>query len=131
MAYSGQQLGHGLYVHHDVVYASVIGLIRRTATDVYFVESNFPVRCVGIRIGDIVYGEISKIKEEEAFVSIIQVNGVAMSRQIEGTIRKEHVREKLTEQVVISECYRPGDIIKAQVISLGDSSRSLYLTTAG
>nr|VVW87927.1 unnamed protein product [Nymphaea colorata] len=28
------------------------------------------------------------------------------------------------------DSFRPNDIIKAKVISLGDSSRSLYLTTA-
>jgi exosome complex component CSL4 len=28
------------------------------------------------------------------------------------------------------ESFKPNDIIKAKVISLGDSSRSLYLTTA-
>ena len=53
-----------------------------------------------------------------------------MSKQIEGTIRKEHVREKLVDQVVMIDSFRPNDIIKAKVISLGDSSRNLYLTTA-
>jgi exosome complex component CSL4 len=61
---------------------------------------------------------------------LIQVNDISLSKTIEGTIRKEHVREKLVDQVVILDSFRPNDIIKAKVISLGDSSRSLYLTTA-
>lgn len=81
-------------------------------------------------MGDIVYGQVSRIREDEAFVNLIQVNDISLSKTIEGTIRKEHVREKLVDQVVILDSFRPNDIIKAKVISLGDSSRSLYLTTA-
>ncbi len=32
-------------------------------------------------------------------------------------------------QVVLSHCFRPGDIVRASVLSLGDA-RSYYLTTA-
>jgi hypothetical protein len=32
-------------------------------------------------------------------------------------------------QVVMHECFRPGDVVRAEVLSLGDS-RSFYLTTA-
>lgn len=31
----------------------------------------------------------------------------------------------------MSDSYRPGDYIKAKIISLGDSLRNLYLSTAG
>lgn len=36
----------------------------------------------------------------------------------------------MIDQVVMIDSFRPNDIIKAKVISLGDSSRNLYLTTA-
>jgi len=36
----------------------------------------------------------------------------------------------MVDQVVMLDSFRPNDIIKAKVISLGDSSRNLYLTTA-
>jgi exosome complex component CSL4 len=88
------------------------------------------VKCFDIKVGDIVYGQVSRIREEEAFANLIQINDISLSKNIEGTIRKEHVREKLVDQVVMIESFRPNDIIKAKVISLGDSSRSLYLTTA-
>ncbi len=54
-----------------------------------------------------------------------------MNKPIEASIRKEHVREKLVDQVIMSESFRPGDYVKAKIISLGDSLRNLYLTTAG
>ena len=37
----------------------------------------------------------------------------------------------MVDQVVMSDSYKPGDFIKAKIISLGDSLRNLYLTTAG
>ncbi len=43
-------------------------------------------------MGDIVYGQVTKIREDEAFVNIIQINEYSLSKQIESTIRKEHVR---------------------------------------
>lgn len=49
---------------------------------------------------------------------------------LEGAIRKENVREKMIDSVVMIECFKPRDIVKAKVISLGDSLRGIYLTTA-
>ena len=37
----------------------------------------------------------------------------------------------MIDQATILDAFRPGDIIKAKVISMGDSHRSLYLSTAG
>lgn len=36
----------------------------------------------------------------------------------------------MVDQVIMSDCFRFGDIVKAKIISLGDSLRNLYLTTA-
>lgn len=33
------------------------------------------------------------------------------------------------DKVVMQECFRPGDLVRAEVLSLGDA-RSYYLTTA-
>ena len=41
------------------------------------------------------------------------------------------MREKMVDQVVMADSFRPTDVVKAKVISLGDSARNLYLTTAG
>jgi exosome complex component CSL4 len=44
-------------------------------------------------------------------------------------VRSQDVRSKEIDKVKIQESFRPGDIIKAQVISIGDA-RSYFLTTA-
>ena len=46
-----------------------------------------------------------------------------------GMVRREDMRLSEVDQLVVRECFRPGDIIKARVISLGDS-RQYYLSTA-
>ncbi len=43
--------------------------------------------------------------------------------------RQQDVRSTEVDKVEIYKCFRPGDIIKAEVISLGDS-RSYFLSTA-
>ena len=63
----------------------------------------------------------------------MQINNVPCQcqRSIEGTIRKENVREKMIDSVVMVDCFRPRDIVKGKVISLGDSIRSVYISTGG
>lgn len=36
----------------------------------------------------------------------------------------------MIDSVIMIECFRPKDIVKAKVISLGDSIRGIYLSTA-
>lgn len=36
----------------------------------------------------------------------------------------------MVDSVVMIQCFKPRDIVKAKVISLGDSLRGIYLTTA-
>lgn len=43
--------------------------------------------------------------------------------------RLEDIRATEVDKIHIGSCYRPGDIIKAEVISLG-TSRDYYLSTS-
>ncbi|GFH17409.1 S1 motif domain-containing protein [Haematococcus lacustris] len=43
--------------------------------------------------------------------------------------RLQDVRSTEIDKVVLHHCFRPGDIVRAEVLSLGDA-RSYYLTTA-
>lgn len=40
-----------------------------------------------------------------------------------------HVTQDASAQVEVLSCFRPGDIVRAEVLSVGDA-RSYYLTTA-
>ncbi len=37
----------------------------------------------------------------------------------------------MIDQVTVVESFKPNDIVRAKVISMGDSIRNLYLSTAG
>lgn len=48
----------------------------------------------------------------------------------QGVVRSQDVRNTEKDKVKLADCFRPGDIVRATVISLGDA-RSYYLSTAG
>ncbi|CCF51179.1 hypothetical protein NDA11_006880 [Ustilago hordei] len=47
----------------------------------------------------------------------------------QGVVRSQDVRTTEKDKVKLADCFRPGDIVRATVISLGDA-RSYYLSTA-
>lgn len=55
--------------------------------------------------------------------------GVEIGDGFGGVIRVQDVRATERDKVKMQECFKPGDIIRAQVISLGDGS-NYYLSTA-
>lgn len=98
-----------------------------------------------------IIGRVTRVTPRQATVSILVVNDIpcggalghgagargnhAAGEGIDGTdfqgvIRAQDVRSTEKDSVVLKECFRPGDIIRATVISLGDA-RSYYLSTAG
>ena len=46
-----------------------------------------------------------------------------------GVIRSQDVRTTDIDRVVIHECFRPGDIVRGEVLSFGDN-KSYFVTTA-
>jgi len=57
------------------------------------------------------------------------MGSVTLRQTCQGIIKKEDVREHEIDRVEIHKCFRPGDIVRARVVSLGDS-RQYYLNTA-
>ena len=64
-----------------------------------------------------------------ANVEILAVGGVAVEDAFSGVIRAQDVRATEVDKVDIYDCFVPSDVVRARVLSLGDS-RSYYLTTA-
>lgn len=86
-----------------------------------------------LHVGQLVVGKVLRITPQNAIVDIraAQHVGAALSlpRPCEGAIRMEDVRKGSTEQVMLGECFRPGDIVVCRILSPGDSRR-YYLSTA-
>jgi exosome complex component CSL4 len=82
------------------------------------------------RVGDDVFGRVSRVDERQARVDVVAVNGRAPTGgDFAGVIRKQDVRATEIDKVELEGCFRAGDVVRAKVLSLGDA-RSFYLTTA-
>ncbi|KAJ1650017.1 hypothetical protein IWQ61_009067 [Dispira simplex] len=81
------------------------------------------------QVGNIVIGKVLRINTRVAAVAIMMVNTTLCLEDYQGIIRIQDVRATEKDKVQMHRSFRPGDIVRAQVISLGDA-RSYYLSTA-
>jgi len=128
--------GEGVYVNHDYILASVVGLAEVTEPPEESPDKRpvLSVRQVGKQSlvpgpGSIVTCKVSKINQRLAKTEILCVGSKALKTSFSGIIRVQDVRAVEIDKVVMFDCFRPGDIVRAEVISLGDA-RSYYLSTA-
>jgi exosome complex component CSL4 len=90
----------------------------------------------GISVNDKVLCRVTRIATHQCFVDILSVNdghplgnptaGIPFPK---GVVRREDVRLDNVDALVMPDCFRPGDIIRAAVLSLGDT-RVYFLSTA-
>lgn len=100
--------------------------------------------------GDVVLCRVTRISQRAAFATISCVEreqkeasstsssstststttkAVPLATPLTGIIRAPDVRSTEIDAVQVPACFRPGDVVRARVLSLGDA-RSFYLTTA-
>jgi len=76
-----------------------------------------------------VTGKIIRVNPKMATLAIMVVGNKPCKDDFQGIIRVQDVRATEKDKVQIYRSFRPGDIVRARVISLGDR-HSYYLTTA-
>ena len=81
------------------------------------------------QIDSVVIGKVLRISRMYVSVEILILDDSPVPYPFTGTIRKLDVRQNAVDDIKIEMCYRPGDIVKAEVISLGDR-RNYLLSTA-
>ena len=96
---------------------SVLSLSTRTASETV------------IDVGDKVICRVVRLSMHQANVEIISVGDCPLQQFPKGIIRREDVSISEVEKLVMHECFRPGDIVRGVIISLGDS-RQYYLSTS-
>ncbi|XP_072967011.1 uncharacterized protein [Typha angustifolia] len=79
--------------------------------------------------GSVVIGRVTKVMAKLASVDIMCVESKAVREKFTGTIRQQDVRATEIDKVDMYQSFRPGDIVRALVLSLGDA-RAYYLSTA-
>ncbi|CAA20134.1 Exosome complex component csl4 [Schizosaccharomyces pombe] len=80
-------------------------------------------------VGSIVLARVSRINARQATVNISVVDDVCTKDEFQGVIHVQDIRATEKNKVKVQNSFRPGDIVRALVISLGDGS-SYFLTTA-
>jgi len=78
--------------------------------------------------GDIVTCKLTKLTPQAAYMDILCVDTTPLLHPFSGIVRVQDVRA-VGETVELSKCFRPGDVVRAEVLSLGDA-RQFYLSTA-
>ena len=80
-------------------------------------------------VGDLVTCRVQRINPRMATVEILCVGDVALREACSGLIRREVVRPTGMESIEVYRSFRPGDIVIARVLSLGDA-RAYYLSSS-
>eukprot|EP00898_Chlorokybus_atmophyticus_P005386 jgi/Chlat1/5849/Chrsp4S06234 len=81
---------------------------------------------LGLRMKEIV---VLRVTPRLATAAILCVGADPTDEAFSGIIRVQDVRATEIDKVDMYSCFRPGDIVRAEVVSLGDA-RSYYLSTA-
>lgn len=147
---SRYRAGPGTHIHESNLYSSLLGAVsvaqprlagptKRPNRIVKHLPSsdNLPTLSVqrGQRatalpeVGDVVLSRVTRVSQQQAIVTILVVGDAVLDAEWQGVIRVRDVRATEKDRVKIGESFRPGDIVRAQVISLGDQA-NYYLSTA-
>jgi len=137
----GQRLGHiedfipgeGTYVRKQHIHASVVGVkvIIPSSDNSKLVLNIMKEKEPSIvpDLHSVVTARVTKVNPRFASVVILCVGTKVLKEAFPGIIRSQDVRATEQDKIEIYKCFRPGDIVKAEVISLGDS-RSYFLSTS-
>lgn len=126
--------GSGTYASGGYIYSSIVGTETvKPSTDAPGKQVVEVVASSGAPVipkpGDVVTVKITRVAQNNASADIVVVGDRALDVEFRGVIRIQDVRATEIDKVVMSHMFRPGDIVRCEVLSLGDA-RSYYLTTA-
>ena len=128
--------GEGTYSRGGNIHASAVGRLsvvpsgERFVVTVVLAGGKQYASSQVLSVGQVVLGRVVRVVTQQAFIEIVSADISGPLRETHsGSIRKEDVRAGATEEVEIYASFRPGDIVLARIISLGDSRR-YFLSTA-
>ncbi|KAJ2455285.1 hypothetical protein GGF42_003448 [Coemansia sp. RSA 2424] len=126
--------GMGTYVRNGVIYSSILGTRIVSGSEgadntkaTLSVERSNTKFAIPV-IGSEVLGRVVRMNPRAASIAIMMVGSTPCQEDFQGVVRVQDIRATEKDLVQVIESFRPGDIIRAEVISLGDQ-RSYYLAT--
>lgn len=132
------KVGKGAYVapHNKTIYASLTGLRRILPPLTGSADQRPTVEVIGHKAhgpvpepGSVVIARVTKVMARTASADIMCVGPKSVREKFTGIIRQQDVRATEIDKVDMHLSFRPGDIVRAVVLSLGDA-RAYYLSTA-
>lgn len=129
--------GPGVYVENGQLIATLVGTVSEepatapeklpllSVTSAKYLDGAPPLPTAG----SVVTAKIIKVNPRAAHSEILAIDGRAQRELFKGTIRQQDVRQTEIDKVEIYNCFAPGDVVLAEVISLGDR-HSYFLSTA-
>ncbi|KAK4760337.1 hypothetical protein SAY87_005230 [Trapa incisa] len=128
--------GKGAYEHSGLIYASITGRSLTVSPSAESPDQRPTLEVMGLKAhgavpepGSIVIARVTKVMSRMASVDIMCVGFKSVSEKFTGTIRQQDVRATEIDKVDMHLSFRPGDTVRAIVLSLGDA-RAYYLSTA-
>ncbi|PWA68143.1 nucleic acid-binding, OB-fold-like protein [Artemisia annua] len=130
--------GKGAYLSRDTntVYASITGRRSVIPPSTESSDQRPTVEVIGHKAhgpvpepGCVVIARVTKVMARMASADVMCVGSKSVREKFSGIIRQQDVRATEIDKVDMHTSFRPGDIVKASVISLGDA-RAYYLSTA-
>ncbi|XP_058215638.1 uncharacterized protein LOC131326772 [Rhododendron vialii] len=130
--------GRGAYVapHGNTVYAALTGRRSLIPPPPDSSDQRPTVEVTGHKAhgavpepGSIVIARVTKVMVRMASADIMCVGPKSVREKFTGSIRQQDVRATEIDKVDMHSSFRPGDIVRALVLSLGDA-RAYYLSTA-
>ncbi|KAK3944174.1 putative exsome 3 [Diplogelasinospora grovesii] len=151
---SKYQPGPGTHIHEANLYSSLLGTVNvtqppkapapvkrlnkivpvaaPTPAELPTISVSFSAKSkreVLPEVNNIVLCRVLRITPRQAVVAILICGETVLEAEWQGLIRVQDVRATEKDRVKIYESFRPGDIVRAEVISLGDQA-NYYLSTA-
>lgn len=135
---SGLQTGYGVYEKEGYLIASLPGTLIQSSENILSVQTSSSLSSskklhtqVIPNIGQDIIGKIVKITSKYAGVDILAVDGeLPLMEPIKGTIRTQDIVEVEEKEIPpVHLAFRPGDLVRARMIGIGDPSAGYLLST--
>jgi exosome complex component CSL4 len=141
-------VGSGAYVKSGQVYASVVGTVHYSldhsssnskSVTVVLPQGRMLASGRVLVVGQVILAKVERCAIQQVTVGIVASFPAQSSEQSgfptllsdvqEGVVRREEVSASVTaEDLKMETCFRPGDVILAKIVSLGDGRRYLLST---
>ena len=125
--------GKGTYLSDNgELRSSIVGKVKiddNVVSVVAHASSSSSAQDRSIDVSDRVHGRVVKVMTNQVIVEVLAVNNIELRTASKGVIRREDVRTTETDQILMQDCFRPGDIVIAAVTVAAISDITVALVT--